>query len=110
MPIYYPVRQFRQANFVASLCAIRLVLEKMKAHGRQCVCAEGVQGRSAGKRCREEVPDALQSELVTLMARLEAKFLVEPVSVGTAFVGRELDQAASPRPAFGDRPFEHLLA
>ena len=55
-------------------------------------------------------PEALQGELVTLVASLEAEFFVEPVGVGTALVGRELDQAASPRPAFGDRPFEHLLA
>ena len=55
-------------------------------------------------------PEALQGELVTLVASLEAELFIEAVGVATALVGRELDKIASSRLALGDRPFEHLLA
>ena len=57
-----------------------------------------------------EPPEALQGELVTLVARLEAELFIEAVGVGTALVGRELHKIAPSRLALGDRPFKHLLA
>ena len=72
------------------------------------LCSEGVR-RSVG-RLQEGRPEALQGELVTFVAGLEAELFVEPVSVGTALVGRELHKIAPSRLELGDRPFKHLLA
>src|SRR5688572_8833839 len=41
------------------------------------------------------------------MAGLESEPLIEAMRVRPALVGIELDQIATPAPAFGDGPFEH---
>src|SRR5262249_41690140 len=51
-----------------------------------------------------------ERELIAAMGRLKAERLVEPVRVGTAPVGGELDETAAALAALADRPFQHRPA
>ena len=58
------------------------------------LCSEGVR-RSVGS-LQAGRPEALQGELVTLVAGLEAELFIETMCVGTALVRRELNKTATP--------------
>lgn len=61
-------------------------------------------------RLDEERSRYLDGEFVSDVARDKTESVVEPVRIGTSFVGRKLNVAAPAATALRDRPFDHILA